>query len=198
MLKPKFTPDRNRKVSGSLRSGSKDSAETGSSDSNMEEQQKTAREVWDRHTNPGSDLSMAKRRMVEREVQSKGSKEENKGVVKRLEDAGPKHLAKTSVVDREVVYEDMKKVPKVAKPPTRELPSKNLKGTKRNFFGLDKNQVLAVVIVLLVSLILYSVLLHLTVKAAQCQDTLETIMKQRRDWQKKMMKGMDRRKGANQ
>ena len=195
MSKPQLTPDRNRKVSGSLSSGSTDSAETGSSDSNMEEQQKIAREVWDRHTNPGSELSMAKRRMVEREVQSKGTKEENKGVVKRLEDAGPKHLAKTSIVDREVVYEDMKKV---AKPPTRELPSKNLKGTKGNLFGLDKNQVLVVVIVLLVSLILYSVLLLLTVKAAQCQDTLETIMKQRRDWQKKMMKGMDRRKGANQ
>ena len=76
--------------------------------------------------------------------------------------------------------------------------SKSLKVTERKVFGLDKNQVLVVVIVLLVSLILYSVLLLLTVKAAQCQDTLETIMKQRRDWQKKIMEGVDRRKGANQ
>ena len=58
----------------------------------MEEQQKTARVVWDRHTNPGSELSLAKRRMAEREVQSKGVNGGNKGVIKRLEEAGPKHL----------------------------------------------------------------------------------------------------------
>ena len=184
MFKHKDTPDRNRKVSGSLSSGSMDSSETASLDSNMEEQQKAAREVWDRHTNPGSELSMAKRRMmVEREVQSRAAKGGNAGVVRRLEEAGPKHLVKTSIVDRDVVYEDMKKVPTVTKPPTTELPSKSLKVTERKVFGLDKNQVLVLVIVLLVSLILYSVLLHLTVKAALCQDTLETIMMQRRDWQ---------------
>ena len=139
---------------------------------------------------------MAKRRMmVDREVQSRAAKGGNAGVVRRLEDAGPKHLVKTSIVDRDVVYEDMKKT--VTKPPATELPSKSLKVTERKVFGLDKNHVLVVVIVLLVILILYSVLLLLTVKAAQCQDTLETIMKQRRDWQKKIMEGVDRRKGAN-
>jgi hypothetical protein len=90
MFKHKDTPDRNRKVSGSLSSGSMDSSETASLDSNMEEQQKAAREVWDRHTNPGSELSMAKRRMmVDREVQSRAAKGGNAGVVRRLEEAGP-------------------------------------------------------------------------------------------------------------
>ena len=71
MSKPQLTPDRNRKVSASLSSGSMDSSETGSLDSNnsMDEQQKTARVVWDRHTNLRSEMSMAKR-----EVQSRGAK----------------------------------------------------------------------------------------------------------------------------
>ena len=57
---------------------------------------------------------MAKRRMmVDREVQSRAAKGGNAGVVRRLEEAGPKHLVKTSIVDRDVVYEDMKKVPTV-------------------------------------------------------------------------------------
>ena len=64
MLKHKLTPDRNRKVLGSLSSGSMDSSETA-----MEEQQKTARVVWDRNTNPGSEMSLAKK-----EVQSRGAK----------------------------------------------------------------------------------------------------------------------------
>ena len=43
MLKHQFNPDRNRKVSGSLSSGSMESSD--SLDSNMEEQKKTARVV---------------------------------------------------------------------------------------------------------------------------------------------------------
>lgn len=56
MLRHQFTPTRNRK--GSETSGSQDSSDTNSLDSYTEERQgDTARKV---HTNPGSELSMAK------------------------------------------------------------------------------------------------------------------------------------------
>ena len=93
MLKHQFTPARSRKVSGTVTSGSLDTSVTDSIDSNIEEEQEnTARMVWDRHTNPGSELSMAKRRLAEREVHSMA--ETGNTGIKKLEEAAPKHLVK--------------------------------------------------------------------------------------------------------
>jgi len=188
MLKHQFTPVKSRKDSGSVSSGSMDSSETGSLCSNLiEEQERTAREVWDRHTNPASELSMAKRRLNERETksQSKLYQSEHLTGIKRLEEAAPKHLIKSNV-EKEDIYQDMMKAPE-----HRNLDSKDLPGqiTRRQetLLGFDKRQLLVVLVVMFVCLALYSVLLHLTIKAAQCQETLESIMDQRKDWQKKVM-----------
>ena len=197
MLKHQFTPARSRKGSGTVASGSLDTSVTDSIDSNIEEEQEnTARMVWDSHTNPGSELSMAKRRLAERELQSKSkvvdTNVSNTGI-KKLEEAAPKHLVKINNVEKEPVYQDMSEVPAFTNLKRRAL----LSNSNQNVLGLDTNQLMMVVAVILVSLILYSVLLLLTVRAAQCQDTLETIMEQRREWQRKVMEGMNRGKSGN-
>lgn len=80
----------------------------------------------------------------------------------------------------------MRKASAFTKFESRQLPS------KRMVLGLDINQWMVMVVVLLVCLILYSVLLLFTVRAAQCQDTLETIMEQRREWTRKAVEGKKR------
>merc|ERR1719228_790097 len=148
----------------------------------------TARMVWERHTNPVSELSMAKKRLAERKVQSKQKVEEShvpSSGIKRLEEAAPKHLVKGNL-EKVKIYEDVRNVSSLAKIENQKPGDDN--GAKNaKFLGLDMSQLLVVIMVIFVCLILYSVLLHLTVQAAQCQDTLETIMKERKEWQKKVM-----------
>ena len=200
MLKHRLTPDRRRKDSDSTSLGSGSSE---SIDSNLEEEhEKTARLVWDRHTNPASELSMAKRRLADRETIIKSKSEPSAGLapvgIKRLEEAAPKHSVKKNV-EKEDVYQDMEKATdytniegkkhqamKKSTVYTRIEGKKQTDHTKK-IFGLNKNQWLVVGMLGLVCLILYSVLLHLAMKAAQCQNTLENIMKQRKEWEKKVM-----------
>merc|ERR1712083_814873 len=110
------------------------------------------------------------------------------GGIKRLEEATPKHLVKKNL-EKEAIYQDMEKATTFTKIESKEHSEKSKK-----FFGLDKNQLLVVVMMILMCSILYSVLLHLTRKAAQCQDTLEDIVRQRKEWQRKVMEMRNRGK----
>ena len=93
-----------------------------------------------------------------------------------------------TIVEKEEIYQDTRKAPAFTKLESRQLPSK----PHSKVLGLDINQWMVVVVVVLVSLILYSVLLLLTVRAARCLDTLETIMEQRKEWMRKVVDGKKR------
>ena len=202
MLKHQVTPGSNtpKQVSGSLSSTSLDSSVDDSLDNIMEEQEKTARVVWDRYTNSASELSMAKRRIKERKESGKEvnkSKEDNIAVIKKLGETESQDIdGDKSDLDK-YHYQEMRKVPLVPKLASRTTTPLDLEKVERKVLGLCRRQLMVVVMVLVVGLILYSVLLTLTVRAAQCQDTLETIMQQRRDWQRKVMEGVSRRKREN-
>eukprot|EP00092_Neocalanus_flemingeri_P010409 GFUD01011219.1.p1 GENE.GFUD01011219.1~~GFUD01011219.1.p1 ORF type:complete len:105 (-),score=50.49 GFUD01011219.1:476-790(-) len=91
-------------------------------------------------------------------------------------------------------YQDMTKDPSAFKLVSEKISPLGLKKIKKRVLGMTSSQLVVVVVILVVSLMLYSVLLHLTVRAAQCQDTMETIMQQRREWQRKVMEGVNRSK----
>merc|ERR1719209_1476262 len=147
-------------------SNSSGSTGTESIDTNLEEEHKrTARLVWNRHTNPSSELSRAKRRLADREMIDKSKSEPSGGLasggIKRLEEATPKYLVKKNL-EKEAIYQDMEKATTFTK-----IESKEHSERSKKYSGLDKNQLLIAVMMILMCFILYSVLLHLTMKAAQ-------------------------------